>query len=213
MLYQEIVLLLFLFMVFMSSCGSDNKSIEAPNTVINRDSLISTYQLQKGDIVLRKGNSIESEAVSLVDGNGKYSHIGIIMIQNDTPFVIHIVPDSLSSTVDYCLKQKLSTFFSVNNARYGCVLRLKNKDRKLTDSASFHAMEFYRNKVTFDGAYDINTDDKMYCTELVWKAYRINNFDIIDGKISNVNLPFLSNKAILPSTFLYSPYLENIYYF
>jgi hypothetical protein len=199
---------------FLLSCAHENHqvSLESENN-ISRDSLLNTYQFQNGDIVLRKGNSIESETVSLLDNNGRYSHIGIVKIENDTPFVIHIVPDSIETNVDYCLKQEINTFYSVENARYGSVLRLQEQNTQLSDSAAQRALKFYQDKVSFDEKYNLGTDQKMYCTELVWKAYRINQFDIIKGKISVSPIPLFRNKIILPSAFLNSGYLKEIYYF
>ena len=199
---------------FLFSCTHENAQINLDSeNNIARDNLINSYKFQNGDIVLRKGNSIESETVSLIDGNGKYSHIGIIKIENDTPFVIHIVPDSIETTVDYCLKQEVHIFFSVENARYGCVMRVRDNNPQLTDSAAQRALKFYLDKAAFDEKYSLATDQELYCTELVWKAYQIGELDIIEGKISDSPIPLYKNKVILPSAFLNSGYLEKIYYF
>jgi uncharacterized protein YycO len=52
--------------------------------------------------------------------------------------------------------------------------------------------------------------DKLYCTELVWWAYRKANIDLIDGKFEGVEFPFYKGKYILISTLLKSKWLEKV---
>ena len=207
-------LIVIVILIFLSACNHTMENTK-PTSIDKRNNnkRLNNYILQDGDIVLRKGNSIESETVSLVDGNSKYSHIGIIALQDNIPYVIHIVPDSLNSTVDYCLYQELTTFFAPKNARFGCVLRINETKKHYASKASKNAMKFYNKRIIFDKKYNMKSDSEMYCTELVWKAYHIDSLDIIEGNYSASPIPFLTKKIILPSAFLNSSQLEIIYYF
>ena len=205
---------LIITLIFLLACNHNvENNIPTYIDKTNNNDSLNSYILQDGDIVLRKGNSIESETVSLVDGNGKYSHIGIIAFQDSIPYVIHIVPDSINSTIDYCLFQELTTFFAPENARFGCVLRINKNNKHYASIASKNAMTFYKNRIIFDKKYNMKSDSEMYCTELVWKAYHIDSLDIIEGNYSTSPIPFLTKKLILPSAFINSPHLEIIYYF
>lgn len=209
------VLLFVILTCFIWACEN---TPEAPKyipkgTTINMDSLLNTYHLKNGDIVFRKGLSIESQAVLLADRDGMYSHIGIIILIDSIPYVIHIVPDSLESTPDFAQLEKLNEFFAPKYATIGCVVRVKSKYETQANNAALMALEFYHNKVIFDASYDLSTNDEMYCTELVSKAYLKNGIDLVEGRLSKMYLPFPKHKIIFPTAIINSQYLENIYYF
>ncbi len=198
----------------VSACDNMDKTTDI-DTIENKttEQSFEDYKLKNGDLVFRKGLSIESQAVLLADANGIYSHVGIVVFQNKIPYIIHIVPDSMENTIDYAQMEKLNDFFDPKYAVIGCVLRLKLEFENQISNTSDSALKFYNDKVIFDGAYDLVTNDKMYCTELVWKAYKVNNIDLINENLSTINLPLMKNKIIFPSALINSPYMEIIYYF
>lgn len=178
--------------------------------VINELKLL---EVKDGDLVFRKGFSIESQAVLLADVNGDYSHVGIIVIRNDTPFVIHVVPDSIQSSIDYTLKEELLDFFHPEFAAKGCIMRIKPSFEAIAKNSADTAYRFYENHISFDGGYDLLTDDKMYCTELIWKAYLFNSIDLVNENLSKLNIPLIKNKIIFPSALTNNSLFQKIYYF
>ena len=78
----------------------------------NEASLSSNFKnLHNGDLILRCGRSTESFAVYLADENAEFTHIGIISLENDIPYVIHAVP----SKTNLIQKEILSTFLNSKN--------------------------------------------------------------------------------------------------
>jgi len=169
--------------------------------------------LQDGDLVFRKGRSIESQVVLIADRKSSYSHVGVVYIINNITYVIHTVPDESSDDITYVKMEKLSVFFSAENASIGSVFRLKRQFTNKAELASLKAKSFYDNKLVFDTAFNMKSDDKLYCTELVWKAYKMVGIDLIQDKFDKLFLPFVKGFVILPSSLLHSSYLEEIYYF
>ena len=197
-------------MLVISAC---NPQKETTNPKQKRNQLLSTFHLKNGDIVFRKGLSLESQAVLMADVNGDYSHVGIVQIIDKMPYVIHIEPDSLETTIDYAKCEKLSTFFNPDYASIGCVMRIKEMYSEKANLAVDTANAFLIKKISFDEAYDLETIDKMYCTEFIWKAFELNGIHLIDVKKNTVFIPLLKNKVILPSSLFYSSYLDKVYYF
>lgn len=174
---------------------------------------LDTLKIMDGDLVFRKGFSIESQAVLLADVHGDFSHVGIIHLQNDTPFVIHVVPDSIENSIDYTLMEKLTDFFHPNYAAKGCIMRINPIYETTAKSSADTAFKFYKKRISFDGSYDLLTDDKMYCTELIWKAYRLNSIDLVKDNMNELNIPLIKNKIIFPSALTNCSLFHKIYYF
>jgi len=211
-LLSKAILLWIIITVF--SCNHKNKSSKTPpNSKVNRNSILSHFQLKSGDIVFRKGLSIESQAVLLADEDANYSHVGIVYIKNEQIYVIHITPDSLRETTDYAKLEKLQDFFAIENASRACVMRINPKYEQNAQNAADTAFLYYKNKVYFDEQYDLKSFGAMYCTEIVWHAYKANNINLIDINSDPKSIPFFKNRIIFPSSLYKCELLNKIYYF
>ena len=184
---------------------------------LDNDSFVNEYNsdvaLQNGDLVFRKGRSVESQIVLFSDQESDYSHVGIIYMIENKAYVIHTVPDESESNVDYIKMEKIEEFFNPKKASKGSVLRTKEKYISFATLAAQKAKWFYDSKIIFDDAYDLKTEDKLYCTELVWKAYQENGVDLVQGKYDQLFLPISKGDMIFPSSLLKSYYLNEIYKF
>jgi len=171
------------------------------------------FVLKDGDLVFRKGRSIESYVVLITDRTSSYSHVGVIYMLNKTPYVIHTVPGESEVGTDYVKMEKLSVFFSSEKASRGSIFRLKEQYANSAKLAALSAKSFFDDKIIFDDAFDLKSENKLYCTELVWKAYQKVGIDLTQGKYDKLFLPFVKGFIILPSSLLNNFYLEEIYYF
>lgn len=121
-------------------------------------------KLQSGDIIFHTSKSSQSKAIQLAT-KSKYSHMGIIYEQSGEFFVYEAVqPVKLTP---------LNAWIERGENRHYVVKRLRDADRILT-SAVLNKMkqvgEQYRGK-----PYDLYfewSDDRIYCSELVWKIYK-----------------------------------------
>lgn len=162
--------LLPIFSLFLLS------SLFKENFIYNEDDLSSVsqiaiphIQLQTGDLILRDGRGFISEvfkSFSLKDP--KYSHAGLINIENGKIYVYHAlggeenVSNKLKkeSLVNFC-NSKISRAFAIY--RYDLTTDQKQKLSQLVK-------ESYTKKLEFDKQFDIETDDAMYCSEFIYKV-------------------------------------------
>lgn len=146
---KSLRLLVLLIFCFCYGCG--NKSLR-------------TEELKNGDIIFQTSKSPQSKAIQLATGS-KYSHMGIVYQQEGEYFVYEAVqPVKLTPLKEW--KQR------GQNGQY-VVKRLKDADKMLTESVLLKMKEVGKR---FTGkSYDIYfewSDDKIYCSELVWKIYK-----------------------------------------
>lgn len=172
---------------------------------------IDTGLLQTGDIVFRKGISLVSRMVLAADGSSPYSHTGIVVKKGDSLFVVHSVPAESKEEKDVVKTEPLNEFLLKDRAEAAAVYRLKvalpeASKKKILQFVLYHS----KNMTPFDDSFDLKDDDKLYCTEFVWKAYLQAGIDLIDSKFDNLNLPIGKGEQILPGSLLRSQYLKKI---
>ena len=147
------------------------------------EKFLNDVSFEEGDLVFRKGIGTKSQAVTIADYTGVYSHIGIV-VKCDSAFkIIHIVPDERKKgeTEDFIKIESLEEFFSDKRATNGAVYRLKDFSI-YGKKASIEAKRLLEKKIIFDDKYNLNDSTKMYCTEFVWYVYNLFGKDITCGK-------------------------------
>lgn len=166
--------------------------------------------LKNGDIIFRKGHGFVTEMVLLADGQSSYSHTGIIVINENRVHVIHAVPDEAENGIDLIKNENLSDFLNSAKTEAAVVYRLKKDSSGTAFKAAQKAEEYFNYGLLFDAALDLKTDDKLYCTELVWKAFKFAGLDLIDEKFNHFDTPIRKGLYIFPSSLLGSKHLTQI---
>ncbi|NDC41384.1 MAG: hypothetical protein EBZ77_07525, partial [Chitinophagia bacterium] len=122
-----------------------------------------------GDVLLRMGRSPESYLLAHLNlRDQSFSHCGIVVIENDTPVVYHSIGGE-DNPDERLRRDPLSQFVTAtNNSSFGVVTyNFSDSDRsRLADTVR----RFYARRPFFDLDFDLNTDEKLYCTEFVYKA-------------------------------------------
>lgn len=123
-----------------------------------------TYVPMNGDILFQTSQSAQSAAIQLATGS-RYSHMGIVYLRDGEPFVYEAVqPVRLTPLDAWVRRGRLGHFVA----------------KRLKDAESLLTAETWRNMQavgeSFRGkAYDLYfewSDDRIYCSELVWKIYQ-----------------------------------------
>lgn len=122
--------------------------------------------LKDGYVVLRMGNSTQSRMLANINKQDqRFSHCGVVLVEGGYPYVYHSIGGE--DNPDARLRRdSASHFFSAaSNSALGIVkydLMAANLDtlRKIV-----HAI--YHHQPRFDTHFDLNTTDKLYCTEFV----------------------------------------------
>lgn len=144
-------------------------------------------EIKNGDLIFQTSQSSQSKAIQLAT-KSKYSHCGLIFKEGEDYFVFEAVQPVKFTPLDkWMVRGKDGSFV---------IKRLKNSDKILTSEA------IERMKVIGDQfigkSYDLTfewSDDKIYCSELIWKIYqratgleigklqKLNDFDLMDHTV------------------------------
>ncbi len=158
-------------------------------------------RLRDGDLIFKMCLYLDSEIVNLVDKNGNYSHVGIIVKRGGMIFVLSSEPNA---GVEF---QNINDF--LKDASSFSIFRL-NVNENLTEKAVKAGKTFLNRP--FDNNFDLTNNNKIYCTELVWKSFLKAGFDLTCGKFNHFNFIFFKKKNyILPSLLLSSKKIKKIY--
>ena len=121
-------------------------------------------KLEDGDIILQTSESAQCEAVRIAT-NSKFSHCGIIFKDKSHVYVIEAVqPVKITSFKEWITHGKNNNYL---------VKRLKDS-HNILNSDIINKMKSY-GKSLLNKDYDLYfewSDDKIYCSELVWKVYK-----------------------------------------
>ncbi|KJF43833.1 YiiX family permuted papain-like enzyme [Draconibacterium sediminis] len=155
--------------------------------------------VEDGDIIFQTSKSSQSKAIQIAT-NSKYSHLGIIYKIEGNCFVYEAVqPVKLTA---------LEEWIDRGEKRHFVIKRLKNSDKILTTDI--------KNKMKTEGEkyrgknYDLYfewSDDRIYCSELVWKIYK-NAANVEIGKLQRLSEFNLKDKTVIQK--LKERYGENI---
>ena len=174
------IILSVLIVAASAGCGDEKPNNTHTITDVNSE-------FQNGDIIFQTSQSTQSKAIQLAT-NSKYSHVGIIYNNNNKFFVYEAVQPVKLTPLDQWIDRGLNDHYVVK--------RLKNADNILTKEALAKMKkvgEQYKGK-----NYDIYfewSDDKIYCSELVWKVYK-EATGIEIGELEELSDFDLSHKAV-----------------
>jgi hypothetical protein len=190
---QQIIKIRWLYCYLILFCTFCNMQIKKPNND-SLQSISSTSEILKdiislkqkiipGDVVTRTGNDFTSQCLKSLNRNDKtFSHCGIASIENDTLFIYHAIggewnPDE---TIRRDLFEKFCTP-TENNAVgvFRCKVSNEIKNKLIAKVKSF-----FNKNIKFDLDFDLKTDDKMYCTEFVYKSFLYASDSIVKFKHS-----------------------------
>lgn len=153
---KSIKLLLVGFLFFLIGCHINDKSFGK--------SKWTTQKLEDGDIIYRHGNGFFSDYFRKSSNKEQlYSHVGIIIIDDNRIYVIHSEASELTG-VGGVRKELLSTF--LKGISTWAVYRL-DTTQIIRDSISYIATQYLNKKTAFDLDFDNTSDGRVYCTELI----------------------------------------------
>lgn len=175
---------------------------------------VLAYTPAAGDIVFHTSTSAQSVAVQSAT-HSRYSHMGIVLIKEGRPVVLEAV-----QPVKYT---DLKTWLNRGKGQQYVIKRLTSPIKPAAVSKLDQEAKRYLGK-----PYDLTfewSDDRIYCSELVWKLYKsalgielaplakLGSFDLtapaVKAKLKErygnripLNEPVIAPSAIFDSTFL-----------
>lgn len=173
--------LLCCLLFFLISCASENDQKNLPSQFadsvrqqekIEKDisSIIAIKKyVQQGDLIMRTGKDFTSELMRLSSVNDKtYSHCGIASFENDTLFVYHALGGEWNP--DQKLRRDAFELFCnpYENRGIGIFRYELTEDSRTKLFKIIHTL--HADGVMFDIQFDLSSDDRMYCSEFVYKS-------------------------------------------
>ncbi|RKS02266.1 MULTISPECIES: YiiX family permuted papain-like enzyme [unclassified Flavobacterium] len=214
---KAIVIIAGLLIAFFVLAKVNATQVE--KTLVKLDQNIQE-SLRDGDIIFQTSQSKQCEAVRIAT-NSKFSHCGIIYDIKGEKYVYEAVqPVKITP---------LKEWISHGQGNAYLVKRLKNASAILNTSV-LEKMKAYGSQFK-NKNYDLYfewTDDKIYCSELVWKIYKngagvelcglesLKSFNLDNPKVKAIlqerygnEIP-LEEKVVAPSQLVDSPLLETV---
>lgn len=149
--------------------------------------LTKKNEIKNGDLIFHTSISGQSKAIQLAT-NSKYSHCGIVYSNNGQFYVFEAVQPIKTTPLDKWIARGKEGHYVIK--------RLNNADQILT-AETLQKMKQEGGK--FKGKnYDLTfewSDDKIYCSELIWKIYkRATGLEV--GKLEKLSDFDLTNEVV-----------------
>lgn len=129
----------------------------------------ATKTVNAGDLILRTGKDFISDVMRKLSQHDKtYSHCGIANWENDTLFVYHALGGEFNP--DQKIRRDAFEFFCnpYQNRGFG-IFRYKINPGQQKNIIQL-AKQYYSQQIMFDMQFDLETNDRMYCSEYVYKS-------------------------------------------
>lgn len=171
--YPDLLLMIFLVGATLFFSFSTKNRIDS-NVVLNKSALkiinpaAPDSLFRSGDLIFRDGRGFISSIfrkLSLIDP--RYSHAGIIHKEEDKIYVFHIIGGEGNKN-NHMRKDLLGNFCSPLQSNAFAVYRTDLNGKKIDSLAEY----YFSKKIEFDTDFNLESDDKMYCTELLYKVLK-----------------------------------------
>lgn len=166
--YKQFGVLLSIGLFFFSCREGNDPHQEVFKIQRNKVIVDSCVELLRtGDLVLRLGNGpISSMIVNANTEDKEYSHCGMVVVENGCPFVYHI----LDNGKDNAMQRDSATHWynPQHNLRIGAY-RYQLDTTEVNAIIADIKVQYNRGKA-FDLDFDLNSEDKYYCSEFIYKC-------------------------------------------
>ena len=174
------------------------------NTKAEINELISNGEIQNGDLIFQTSLSDQSKAIQLAT-NSKYSHCGLLFKEGNDVYVLEAVQPVKQTPLDQWIARGKDEKYVIK--------RLKNASEVLTPSALDKMNEVADNFIgkNYDKTFEWS-DDKIYCSELIWKIYqratgieigqleKLSDLDLTNEEVKSIMKKRYGNKIPLNET-------------
>jgi len=146
------------------------------------------YQPQNGDLVFQTSRSAQSLAIQRV-AHSPYSHMGVVYVDHGSPYVYEAIGPVTSTPLREWIRDGVGAHFvakRLRNARE--ILTADNLAKLMREGEELRGRPY--------DPYFEWSDDRIYCSELVWKMYEralgieigqtqeLGTFDFSDSTVS-----------------------------
>jgi hypothetical protein len=161
-----ILIPLVLWLILALKPGDRPENLSKPKYKISDTCL---KLLHNGYLVLRTGNDATSEMIrNMSKMNQTYSHAGIVVLEHGYPFIYHCVGGE-NNWANALRRDSFCRFVSGQN-NLGFAIVKYDIDSICTGRIMAALNEYRIKRPAFDLDFDLETDDRLYCSEMIYKA-------------------------------------------
>lgn len=133
--------------------------------------------------------------------NSNLTHIGIGLVEGDSLNVFNVSPDKKFNDSNL-VKESISDFKDVIDIFYFKIWEFKT-DSVAIQKLSYVIKNYQKYPIIFDKLFNVEDDNKMYCSEFVYKV--LNNLEIFDFKTVNIQLNGMEKDILNKDVLEYFP--------
>lgn len=144
---------------------------------------INKAKIKDGDLIERSDDDLVSESLRGLSQTDKtFSHSGIAFLEDSNVYVYNNMAGEENKS-EQMMREPFDSFVSPHRKDGFGIFRYQLSDE---ERVKFHDIikDLYEKKLLFDKSFDLKTDDKQYCSEMIYKALK---------KATN-------NRVVLPTT-------------
>ncbi len=149
--------------------------------------LADKIELQDGDIIFQTSKSSQSKAIQLATMS-KYSHMGVIYKKDDEYYVFEAIQPVKSTPLTDWIKRGEQGHYVIKRLKNADIVLTKDIKQKMKQIGERFVGKYY--DIYFEW-----TDEKIYCSELVWKIYK-ESANIEIGKLQTLKDFDLTSKIV-----------------
>jgi hypothetical protein len=157
--------------------------------------------LKEGDLVVRMNQDPSSQFIKHFNRKDKsYSHSGIVLFENNYPYVYHIVSDD--ENPDGRLRKDSLSIYSNPRKNFGYGIYRYRMNAQEIKKLKQIIYKSYSQGIRFDSAFDLKTDNRMYCSEMIKKSIA----KATDLRIKMETTRLTKREALIMSSQLHLPF-------
>jgi hypothetical protein len=123
-----------------------------------------------GDLIVRTGYDFTSQSLRSLNQRDKtYSHCGIASIENNSLFVYHALGGEFNP--DQKIRKDKFEIFAEPYSNRGIGIYRYQLSQSEIKSLMLTVKQLHQMGIMFDMKFDLQSNDRMYCAEFVYKAY------------------------------------------
>ncbi len=198
-----------------TSCQLSRSKVVSEEITLERAHAIHVVQqkMHPGDLLFRKGESVVSRLVDIGDTHSVYSHVGIVFHDTCGWLIVHAVPGETDypGEEERLKVEPVQDYLAPNRAVSFSLQRLALTNLQIK-TLKDKAIEYNIHPPLFDHDFDLD-NDKLYCTEFIYKLYLAIGIDLTAGHITHLKLPAFNGDYILPSDLMRTHKLREIVHY
>lgn len=167
---------------------------------------VELQSLKDGDLIFRRGRDLMASTVLAADADARFSHVGLIVRDGETVWIVHAVPDQ-DGNDGGVIREGIAQFLDPRDAADFAIYRhqtLSEEQGLIVRQAALAAIG-----IPFDYGLRLSDPGELYCSELVIRAFAAAKADFPAG-LRRVQTVLMTEPAVTPDGLRESPALAEI---